>query len=70
MYQLIQENKPASPCIVHDRELLVDLYSQANNNPGGPWQMEKGAGDKLIKFSCKLCGCKRLYKEITEKTLL
>lgn len=67
-FQLIQENKPLNPCIVHERELLVDLYNQAANSPGGPWQMEKS--DKLIKFSCSLCGCKRLYKQMTEKTLL
>lgn len=67
-FKLIQENKPASPCIVHARELLIDLYNQAQTSPGGPWVMEKS--DKLIKFSCNLCGCKRLYKQMTEKTLL
>jgi hypothetical protein len=67
-FQLIQENKPTNPCIVHDRELLVDLYNQASNNPGGPWVMEKA--ENLIKFSCNLCGCKRVYKQGTEKTLL
>ena len=67
-FQLIQENKPLSPCIVHERELLIDLYNQATNSPGGPWKMEKS--DKLIKFTCNLCGCKRLYKQMTEKILL
>jgi hypothetical protein len=67
-FQLIQENKPANPCIVHKRELIIDLYSQATNNPGGPWVMEKV--DPLIIFSCILCGCKRTYKQMPEKTLL
>lgn len=67
-FELIQENKPANPCIVHERELLPDLYNQASSNPAGPWLMEKA--ENLIKFSCTLCGCKRLYKQKTEKTLL
>jgi hypothetical protein len=69
-FQLIQENKPTNPCIVHARELLIDLYGQANNSPGGPWVMEKTPDSKLIKFSCTLCGCKRMYKQMPEKTLL
>jgi hypothetical protein len=67
-FKLIQENKPANPCIVHERELLVDLYGQANNNPGGPWVMDKA--DTLIKFTCRLCGCKRMYRQMSEKTLI
>jgi hypothetical protein len=69
-FQLIQENKPVKPCVVHERELIIDLYSQATNNPGGPWVMEKTDDGKLIKFSCNLCGSNRVYKQSTEKTLL
>jgi hypothetical protein len=71
VHKLIQENRPVSPCIVHARELLIDLYSQAANSPGGPWVMEKtDETGKIIKFTCKLCGCCRTYKQMTENTLL
>jgi hypothetical protein len=68
-YQLILENKPVNPCIVHARELLIDLQNQANINPGGPW-VRTVPTDNMLKFVCKLCGCTRTYKLMTEKTLL
>lgn len=67
-FTLILENKPTNPCIVHERELLVDLYNQAKNSPAGPWKMNQGTN--IIEFTCTLCGCKRTYKQSTEKTLL
>lgn len=67
-FELIQEIKPVNPCQVHERELFIDAYNQAYNNPGGPWVMVKD--ENLIRFSCKLCNTKRLYKQTSEKILL
>lgn len=68
-YQLVLENKPLSPCVVHARELLIDLMNQANASPGGPW-IKTVPGVNMLKFKCVLCGCERTYKLMTEKTLL
>jgi hypothetical protein len=75
-YTLILENKPASPCIVHARELHIDLHQQATT--GGPWKTEQYGdvpaivkpSDIIIKYKCVLCGYERTYKLMTEKTLL
>jgi hypothetical protein len=67
-FKLILENKPLNPCVVHDRELLIDLYNQAKSSPTGPWKMEQA--ETLIKFNCTLCGLSRMYRQTTEKTLL
>lgn len=68
-YELLLENKPINPCIVHARELLIDLHNQVSINPGGPWSMIKPA-ENMMKFTCVLCGCERTYKLMPEKTLL
>jgi hypothetical protein len=67
-YKLIQAKIMETDCKVHERELIVDLYNQANGGPG-PWTMQV-VGVDTIQFKCSKCGSERVYKLLTEKTLL
>jgi len=68
-YKLIQGKVLETDCPQHSREGLLDLYNQAQGNPPGPWKMEV-VGVDMIQFRCDKCGSERVYKLLTEKTLL
>lgn len=69
-YKLIQAKTLETDCKEHEREMLLDLYNQANGEiPKGKWKMEV-VGVDMIKFTCKVCGSERVYKLLPEKTLL
>jgi hypothetical protein len=68
-YKLIQAKSLETDCPVHQREHLLDLYNQAQGNPPGPWTMQV-VGIDMIQFKCGKCGSERVYKLLTEKTLL
>lgn len=68
-YKLIQAKTTETDCKVHEREHLIDLYNQANGETPGTWKMEV-VGIEIIQFKCSQCGSERVYKLLTEKTLL
>jgi hypothetical protein len=68
-YKLIQGKTLETDCEGHKRELIVDLYNQANGDIPGPWTMQV-VGTDMIQFKCSICGSERVYRLLTEKTLL
>jgi hypothetical protein len=62
-YLLIQTNNGLKPCISHKRENIVDVFNSGN------WDMQCVDIDKL-KFTCSKCQAERVYKKLTEKTIL
>lgn len=63
-YQLLTVQESAFPgCISHKDIPIEHLFANSN------WKMDQD-GDLIYKFTCLQCGQVRIYKRLTEKTLL
>jgi hypothetical protein len=62
-YRLIHTEVSTKPCQIHSKENILDLFNS------GYWKLTPVAVDKL-QFICDICKSKRIYKLLTEKTLL